>query len=81
MNPDLARLRGRSPLVLVPIANPERAASLVDVAATLRTPGTGRVLLLSVVRPGPGTGPRSSSEPPDHKPRNSTRPGRRCGRP
>ena len=53
-DPDLARLRGRSPLVLVPIANPERAASLVDVAATLRTPGTGRVLLLSVVRPGAG---------------------------
>jgi amino acid transporter len=49
-DPDLARLRGRSPLVLVPIANPASAASLVDVAATLRTPGTGRVLLLSVVR-------------------------------
>jgi hypothetical protein len=52
-DPDLARLRGRSPLVLVPIANPARAASLVDVAATIRTPGTGRVLLLSVVRPQP----------------------------
>ncbi len=50
-DPDLARLRGRSPLVLVPIANPESAASLVDVAATVRTPGVGRVLLLSVVRP------------------------------
>jgi nucleotide-binding universal stress UspA family protein len=36
--------------VLVPIANPASAASLVDVAATLRTPGTGRVLLLSVIR-------------------------------
>lgn len=49
-DPDLARLRGRRPLVLVPIANPASAASLVDVAATLRTPGVGRVLLLSVVR-------------------------------
>jgi amino acid transporter len=49
-DPDLARLRGRSPLVLVPIANPASAASLVDVAATLRTPGVGRILLLSVVR-------------------------------
>ena len=57
-DPDLARLRGRSPLVMVPIANPERAASLVDVAATLRTPGTGRVLLLSVVRPGSGSSGR-----------------------
>jgi len=54
LDPDLARLRGRSPLVLVPIANPARAAGLVDFASTLRTPGTGRVLLLSVVRPGEG---------------------------
>ena len=54
-DPDLARLRGRSPLVLVPIANPARAASLVDVAGTLRTPGTGRVLLLSVVQPEGGS--------------------------
>lgn len=51
-DPDLARLRGRSPLVLVPIANPASAASLVDVAATMRTPGVGRILLLSVVRTG-----------------------------
>ncbi len=49
-DPDLARLRGRSPLVLVPIANPASAASLVSLAATIRTPGVGRVLLLSVVR-------------------------------
>ncbi len=50
-DPDLARLRGRSPLVLVPIANPDSAASLVDVAGTVRSPGVGRVLLLSVVKP------------------------------
>ncbi len=51
-DPDLARLRGRSPLVLVPIANPASAASLVDLAATLRTPGVGRILLSrSCVRP------------------------------
>ncbi|MDH3735092.1 MAG: amino acid permease [Gemmatimonadota bacterium] len=50
-DPDLARLRGRSPIVLVPIANPESAASLVEVASTLRTPGTGRIRLLSIVRP------------------------------
>jgi nucleotide-binding universal stress UspA family protein len=48
-DPDLARLRGRSPLVLVPIANPASAASMVGVAATVRTPGVGRILLLSVV--------------------------------
>jgi basic amino acid/polyamine antiporter, APA family len=50
-DPMLARYRGRSPLVLVPIANPASAAGLVDVAATVRTPGAGRILLLSVVRP------------------------------
>ncbi len=54
-DPDLARLRGRSPLVLVPIANPASAASLVDVAATVRTPGTGRILLLNVLRPADPT--------------------------
>ncbi len=48
-DPDLARLRGRSPLVLVPVANPDSAASLAGVAATVRTPGVGRVLLFSVV--------------------------------
>ncbi len=49
-DPDLARLRGRDPLVLVPIANPENAASLVGVAGTARAPGTGRILLLSVIQ-------------------------------
>jgi amino acid transporter len=52
-DPELARLRGRSPLVLVPIANPARAAALAGVAATVRTPGVGRILLFSVV-PEPG---------------------------
>jgi APA family basic amino acid/polyamine antiporter len=42
-------MRGRSPLVLVPIANPASAAGLVGVASTVRTPGVGRILLLSVV--------------------------------
>ena len=48
-HPHLTVLRGRSPLVLAPIANPANAASLVDIAGTLRTPGSGRVLLLSVL--------------------------------
>ncbi len=55
-----ARLRGRTPLVLVPVANPESAASLMGVAATVRTPGVGRILLLSVIETGAG-GPS-----PDH---------------
>ncbi|WP_423928815.1 amino acid permease [Candidatus Palauibacter sp.] len=49
-DPDLARSRGRSPLVLAPIANPASAASLTDMAATVCTPNVGRVLLLSVLR-------------------------------
>jgi amino acid transporter len=49
-DPELARLRGRSPLVLVPIAEPSSAAVLAGVAATVRTPGVGRILLFSVVR-------------------------------
>jgi amino acid transporter len=49
-DPELARLRGRSPLVLVPIADPSSAAVLAGVAATVRTPGVGRILLFSVVQ-------------------------------
>jgi amino acid transporter/nucleotide-binding universal stress UspA family protein len=54
LKPDLVRLRGRSPLVLVPIAKPGSAAGLVEVANALAPPMSGRVLLLSVVQP-PGT--------------------------
>jgi amino acid transporter len=50
-DPDLARLRGKSPLVLVPIANPANAPAMVELAGALAPPVVGRVLLLSVVRP------------------------------
>lgn len=49
LDPHLVRLRGKSPLVLVPIANPASAEALVGVAHALAPPGVGRVLLLSVV--------------------------------
>jgi amino acid transporter/nucleotide-binding universal stress UspA family protein len=49
LDPELVRLRGRNPLVLVPIANPDSAAGLVAVAQTLAPPSIGRVLMLSVV--------------------------------
>ena len=49
-DPRLVSLRGRSPLVLVPIVNPSHAAPMVAVASALAPPITGRVLLLSVVR-------------------------------
>lgn len=58
-DPGLLRLRGRSPMVLVPVANPESAAGLVEVASALAPPEVGRVLLLSVMKP---TEP--SAEPP-----------------
>lgn len=48
-DPTLVRLRGRSPLVLVPIANPKSAEGLVTVANAITPRGVGRVLLLSVV--------------------------------
>ncbi len=50
-DPQLVRLRGRSPLVLVPIANPASAAAMVAVATAMAPPDVGRVLLLSVVTP------------------------------
>ncbi len=49
LDPTLVQLRGRSPLVLVPIANPDNAAALVSIAHTLATPTVGRVSLLSIV--------------------------------
>jgi amino acid transporter len=51
LDPDLVRYRGRAPLVLVPIARPASTRGLVEVASALAPPGTGRVLLLSVVQP------------------------------
>ncbi len=50
-DPNLLQLRGRSPLVLVPIANPANATAMVGVAHALTPPGVGRVLLLTVVTP------------------------------
>ncbi len=49
-DPGLAKLRGRSPLVLVPVSNPATAASMVRIAAALAPPKFGRVMLLSVLQ-------------------------------
>ena len=51
LDPQLIRLRGRSPMVLVPIANPASAATLMTMADALAPHSVARVLLLSVVRP------------------------------
>ncbi len=50
VDPQLLKLRGRSPLVLVPIANPENAEAMVTMAHMLASPRIGNVLLLSVVK-------------------------------
>ncbi len=49
-NPQLSQLRGRSPLVLVPIANPANAHGLVTIADAIAPPVVGRVVLLTVMR-------------------------------
>ena len=53
---DLIQLRGRTPLVLVPIANPERAEPLLHFAWALASPRTGRVHALTVAPFDPSTG-------------------------
>gem|GEM_PF-242879 len=53
-DPSLARMRGRNPLVLVPVANPKSAQSMVEVAAALAPPRVGRVMLLRVMPPPTG---------------------------
>ena len=50
LDPRLGVLRGLSPLVLVPVANPGTAQRLVRLANALAIPVVGRVLLLTVVR-------------------------------
>jgi nucleotide-binding universal stress UspA family protein len=59
-DPDLLELRGRSPLVLVPIANPANAGKMALLAACITPPRVGRVLLLSV------TSLRAEQEHEDH---------------
>ncbi len=57
IDPEVAQLRGRSPLVLVPIANPRNAHGLVSLANALAQPKVGRVLLLNVINPKAGETP------------------------
>ena len=51
LDPSLVRLRGLSPLVLLPISNPANAESMVFVANALAPPVVGRVMLLTIVIP------------------------------
>ncbi|MGM0933108.1 MAG: APC family permease [Bacteroidota bacterium] len=51
LDPNLVRLRGLSPLVLLPISNPANAESMVFLANALAPPVIGRILLHSIVIP------------------------------
>jgi amino acid transporter len=51
LHPEMARLRGQTPLVLVPIANPASAGAMIAVANAMAPPRIGQVLLLSVIVP------------------------------
>jgi basic amino acid/polyamine antiporter, APA family len=51
LDPEIVRLRGNSPLVLLPITNPANVASKIFLANALAPPVVGRVLLLSIVKP------------------------------
>jgi APA family basic amino acid/polyamine antiporter len=50
LDPRLHQLRGKSPLVLLPIANPKNARSMVEVANALAPSEFARVLLLTIIR-------------------------------
>ena len=50
LDPQIVRLRGRSPVVLVPIANPASAGLLVKMARALAPRTVSRIQLLSVVK-------------------------------
>lgn len=54
-DPEMVKLRGRRPVVLVPIANPARVKALVTMAKAMAPPEVSRVRLLSVVDAGGGT--------------------------
>jgi nucleotide-binding universal stress UspA family protein len=59
LDPRLHKLRGKTPLVLLPVANPATARSMVEVANALAPTEFARVLLLAIVR-----SPRSKSGDP-----------------
>ncbi len=63
INPELMRLRGRSMLVLVPIANPNSAEPLITLAKSLVPRGFGRILLQNVVVAGKDWNPNQDDAP------------------
>jgi APA family basic amino acid/polyamine antiporter len=64
-DPEIQHLRGRNPLVLVPVARPETAGTLISVAAALTPTNRGRVLMHSVVVAPPDWDPSLHPVPVD----------------
>ena len=62
-NPELVRLRGRLPQVLVPIANPRSAPALIELAHALTPPRFGRLTALSVLVAPDDWDPNEDSSP------------------
>ena len=63
VDPELLTLRGHSPLVLVPIANPRNAGAMIQLADSLVPASVGRVLLQNVVVAPEDWNPASNPEP------------------
>ncbi len=62
-DPELVTLRGRSPLVLVPLANPRNARAMIGLADALVPADVGRVLLQTVVVAPPDWQPDEDPAP------------------
>ena len=62
-DPELVTLRGRSPLVLVPVANPQNAEAMIGLADALVPAHVGRVLLQTVVVAPPEWDPNADAVP------------------
>ena len=61
--PNLAALRGRTPLVLVPVANPQNVEAMTTLAEALVPDDVGRVLMQTVVVAPEGWQPEDDPEP------------------
>ncbi|TWU43859.1 Serine/threonine exchanger SteT [Novipirellula aureliae] len=62
-NPELLNLRGLSPLVLVPIANPQNAVAMISLADAMVPADVGRVLTQTIVVPSRDWNPIENDEP------------------
>ncbi|TWU42084.1 amino acid permease [Novipirellula artificiosorum] len=63
INPELHTLRGRTPLVLVPIANPQNALAMISLADALVPADIGRVLTQTIVVPPQDWTPQLDDQP------------------